>query len=140
MASHSEVPLIEIDDVLVAPFQVELDDEGVARLGRQLLDRIRGDRPRGLLIDVSGRRILGLAAFDRIRRIVRQSELMGLPSVIVGLGPAAASSLADAEVELDGLRFARDVGDGMRILSPEDADPPEKSPIDQLDAEHNYPL
>ena len=139
MASRYEVPLIEMDDVLVAPLQVELDDEGVARLGRQLLNRIRGDRPRGLLIDVSVRRILGLADFDRIRRIARQSELMGLPNVIVGMGPAAASGLADADVELNGLRFGSDVGDGMRILSRESADAPEESPIDQLDPELDPP-
>jgi len=131
--------LIEIDGVLIAALQVELDDEGMARLGQQLLDRIREDRPTGLLIDVSTRRLLGLADFDRIRRMARQSELMGLPNVIVGMGPAAASSLADADIELDGLRFASDVGDGRRILLAEDADAPEESTIEQVDLEVDPP-
>ncbi len=121
---HAEIPIIGVGEYLVAPLQESLDQSAAAKFGGRLLETIARQRPAGVLIDVSAIPLFDLVDFARVARLARQVRLMGVPSAISGLSPAAAASLALSGTDTSSVLFCRDLAQGIELLGGENGPAP----------------
>ncbi len=107
--------------VLVASIQVDLHDGVLARFREELLGRLHHTGATGVILDVSGLRILDSAEFAALRRIMDMTRLMGAESVLVGLRPGVVSALIAMGADVDGVQAAIDQDAAFARLEPEPA-------------------
>ena len=116
MDETPEIPLLTLRDTLVVAIQGELHDRAAERLQRRILDRIAESRPRGLLIDVTGLPVVDSFLGRLLRDTALMAKMMGVPTVLVGLQPAVAVTLAELGLELPGVHTDLDLERGLAWL------------------------
>jgi rsbT antagonist protein RsbS len=103
-------------DLLLVPIQAEIDDLSAMALQEELSDRIVATRARGVLIDISCLDMVDSFLARMLSEIAAMSRLLGAETVVVGMQPAVAITLAEFGLQLAGVRTALDVEKGMALL------------------------
>ena len=116
MDEAPEVPLLTLRGTIVVSIQGELPDRAAERLQQRILQRIAQSRPRGLLIDVTGLPVVDSFLGRLLRDTAMMARLMGVPTVLVGLQPAVAVTLAELGLELPGIHTDLDLERGLAWL------------------------
>lgn len=111
------VPAIKLYDYLLVPIQIELDDSTVERLQAQILNEIEEKAVRGIVIDVSMVDIIDSYISFTLSEMASMARMMGCHTVICGIQPQVALTLAQMGVKLKDLVVARDLEDAMEILA-----------------------
>jgi rsbT antagonist protein RsbS len=73
------------------------------------LKRVRAAGARAVVLELSAVRFLDRAEFDGLRALVGMLRLLGARSVMVGLRPGVVAWLVNADVDLRGFEFERDL-------------------------------
>jgi rsbT antagonist protein RsbS len=122
MALHTDIPRIAMQvsrGIVVASIQVDLNDDILAQLQEDLLNRVQETGSRGVILDVSGLETLDSEEFAALRRIIAMATLLGAESVLAGLRPGIVSALIETGAEVDGLRAAINLDAAFALLQPE---------------------
>jgi len=121
MSLYDDTPAVAMQvsrDVVVASIQIELNEDVLARLREDLLQRVHNSGSRGVILDVSGLETLDSDEFAALRQIITMCTILGAESILVGLQPGVVSSLIEAGAEVDGVRAAVNLEAAFNLLKP----------------------
>jgi rsbT antagonist protein RsbS len=104
--SNNELPIIQIRNCLLVSIQTELHDRLALDLQASLMERVRLQGVRGVVLDVSGVEIIDSYITRILNDIGRSVRFMGAECFLVGVRPAVAMTLIEMGVELDSVRTA----------------------------------
>ena len=111
------IPILQMQDLLIASVQVELHDRAAMQFRDDLLRRIHETKARGLILDLTAVRIVDSFIAKLTGDIAEMAALMGTRVVVSGLQPAVAVALVELGVELRGVISALNLEKGIEILS-----------------------
>ncbi len=117
----------ETQGCLVVPIQEELSKEAAQRIQRSLLEQVHAKNIKGVVIDLSGVKIIDGTLWEVFSETARMVKMLGSPSVITGLSPGVVASIIDLNLDFSGLTTAMNLEDGLEILT--------QSTEQQVDAE-----
>lgn len=116
MSGRARIPVIGLAGSLVVSIQVDLSDSSIADLKEDVAGAVAARSPRGLVIDVSGVGVLDSYTTRSICDLGLVARLMGVPTVICGIQPAVAMTLAEMGIDLQGLTCALTLDDALGLL------------------------
>ncbi|MGI6284433.1 STAS domain-containing protein [Neomoorella humiferrea] len=103
------VPIIAIGKFLLVPIQIDLDDSTVGLLQQQILKEIEKTRAQAVIIDVRMVDVVDSYISYTISETAAMARLMGCRTVLCGLQPPVALTLAQMGVMLQDITIARDL-------------------------------
>jgi rsbT antagonist protein RsbS len=111
------VPVLRLGDVLLVTLQGDLHDSTAQQLQQDLAETISRTGVRGVLIDISGVEIVDSFLGRVLAEIAAQAKLLAARTVVAGMRPAVAITLAELGLTLPGLRTALSTEAGMELLT-----------------------
>ena len=118
-SEHDEglaIPIQLTHGYLMVSMQIELSDAVLVRFRRELLERTRREQPKGVIFDVSGLVLFDSSEFSDILRTIKMVRMMGCPSILVGIQPGMAASIAEMDIACDDLLTARSLEEAFLVL------------------------
>jgi rsbT antagonist protein RsbS len=113
------VPVLTIEGVLVIVLPADLRDREAELLQREVLERLRTTRARGVLLDLSALSVVDSYLGRMLRDTAAMCRLMGARTAVVGLSPAVAITLVELGLDLPGVHTDLDLERGLRWLRDE---------------------
>lgn len=110
------IPILKHGEILVASIQVDPGDRDLLQLRDELLALVGRHRSRGVVVDVTALDILDSFAVRTLRGIAHVTQLRGASTVVVGIQPDVAYSLVQLGLNLDEMRTALDLEEGLDLL------------------------
>jgi rsbT antagonist protein RsbS len=110
------IPILQIEDFLVASIQTPLHDAAAVQFKDDLLERIYSTKARGFVLDLTAIDVVDSFMARIVADVAEMAGLMGAHVVVTGLQPAVAISLVELGVEMAGVTTALDLDRGIRIL------------------------
>jgi rsbT antagonist protein RsbS len=110
------IPILQIQDFLVASVQSELHDQAATQFKDDLLQRIYETKAQGLILDLTAMDMVDSFIAKLTGDIAEMAALMGTRVVVSGLQPAVAVTLVELGVELRGVITALNLEKGIEIL------------------------
>lgn len=117
MMDAPRIPILRIQDFLIASVQIELHDWAAMQFRDDLLGRIHETKARGLILDLTAMDIVDSFMAKLTGDIAEMAALMGTHVVVSGLQPAVAVALVELGVELRGVITALNLERGIETLS-----------------------
>ncbi|MEU0195056.1 STAS domain-containing protein [Streptomyces afghaniensis] len=111
------VPVLRLGDVLLVTLQGDLHDSTAQQLQQDLAETISRTGVHGVLIDISGVEIVDSFLGRVLAEIAAQAKLLAARTVVAGMRPAVAITLAELGLTLPGLSTALSTEAGMELLS-----------------------
>ena len=102
---------------LIASVHTALDDGQLLRFRSDLLDEIGRQRARGVVIDVAALDVIDSFACHTLRVIAQVARLKGARTVVVGIQPDVAVTMARLGTTLHPVPTALDLEEGLDLLS-----------------------
>lgn len=99
----ARIPILQIEDFLVASVQVALHDRLAEQFRDDLLKRIYETKSKGFILDLTALDVVDSFLGRMIGEIAEMASLMGTHVVVSGLQPAVAITLVELGVELSGV-------------------------------------
>jgi len=103
---------------LIVPVQIELYDETMLRIQKDILERVKETGVKGVIIDVSGVEIIDSFLAQAICDTMEMASMLGAETVLTGLKPEVAASLVDLDIEFKDVRTAMNLEAGFQRLEP----------------------
>jgi rsbT antagonist protein RsbS len=116
MIEASRIPILKIEEFLVASVQVELYDKSAVMFKENLLQRIYETKAKGLILDLTAVEVVDSFMGRIITEVGAMAGLMGTRVVITGLQPAVAITLVELGLELEGVSTALNLEKGITTL------------------------
>ncbi len=91
---------------LIVPVGGSLDEDGLRRIGIEILELLGKEQIRGVVINVSAISILGSYGLSVLQEIARSITMMGAIPTFAGFQAGVASALVDLDVDLSGILTA----------------------------------
>jgi rsbT antagonist protein RsbS len=113
----ARVPVIRLDDTLIATVQDELYDRDALQLHDDLGRLLDTTTVHGVLLDLSKVETVDSFLARLIGSIAAMTRLLGAETVVVGIQPAVAITLVELGLALPGVLIARDAAHGLRQLA-----------------------
>lgn len=129
---NMRIPLTVSRGCVVASIQRDLRGVVLQQFRSDLLERLQDSGAGGVIIDLSGVRIMDADDFDGIRRTLDMAALMGARAVLVGLRPGVVSALVQLDVDTGNFDTLLDLDDGFALFENADA-------TDEDDVEEEIP-
>jgi rsbT antagonist protein RsbS len=138
------VPILKIGQLLLVSIQVDLSDDMTLTLQDDLANRIVETSAHGVVIDISALQIVDTFIGRMLATIASMSHVLDAETVVVGMRPAVAITLAELGLSLGGVRTALNAEKAFAMLRESirvahggedgsDTDPPAGSERDDLD-------
>ena len=115
-AEPPRVSILSQGDCLIASVHTALDDSQLMQFQRDLIERIRRDRARGVIIDVAALDVVDSFGSRTLRNLAAMAQLQGAQTVIVGINPELAITMVQLGLRLDSVHTALGLEDGLAIL------------------------
>jgi len=129
----SQAAMYVIQGCLIVPIQVELNDELMLQIQKDILERVNKTGIKGVIIDVSGVAVIDSSLGRAIHDTARMASLLGAKTIISGLRPGVVSSLIDLDFKIEDVLTAINLEEGLRLLAPVTA--PKEEPEEPEEAE-----
>jgi rsbT antagonist protein RsbS len=110
------VPILKHRDYLIASIQSALSDVEVLELRDEITDRVGETRARGVIVDVAGMDVIDSFVARSLQTIALTARLRGAETVIVGIRPDVAVAMVQFDMNLEPLRTALDLEEGLSLL------------------------
>jgi rsbT antagonist protein RsbS len=110
------LPIQQLGEFLLVTIQVDLHDQLVTTLHNDLGERLAETDARGVLIDISALQVVESFVARMLGQVAAMSRLLGAETVLVGMQPAVAITLAEMGISLSGVLTALDAQKGMERL------------------------
>ncbi len=101
---------------LVVPIQIELYDEIILRIQKDILERVKKTGVKGVIIDISGVKIIDSFLAQALYNTVRMVSMLGAVTVLTGLKMEVAASLVDLDIEFRDIQIAMNLEEGFQRL------------------------
>lgn len=109
-------PVVEIwDGVLLVPLVGTLDDKRSGQLSSALLEAVRSEGARVVLVDITGCTVVDTFTAAHLINSVRSVRLLGAEAVVTGVSAHVASDLVKLGVGLEDICTRRRLADGLRL-------------------------
>jgi rsbT antagonist protein RsbS len=112
----ARVPIVHVDNVLIATMLEDLHDRDALALQAELSERLEQTDARGVLLDFSVVEIVDSFLGRLINDIAATARLLGAHTVVAGMQPAVAVTLVELGLDLPGVRTALNAERGLAIL------------------------
>ena len=116
MAEVVRIPILQIEEYLVASIQTALHDRAAEQFRDDLLARIYETKSKGLILDLTAMDVVDSFIARIIGDVAEMASLMGTVVVVTGLQPAVAVTLVELGVELPGVVTALNLEKGIAAL------------------------
>jgi rsbT antagonist protein RsbS len=118
----NQIAVYRSNQCLIVPIQVELESSILEDLQENVLREIHSsqEKPRGVVIDLSGVKIIDLFLAEYLVKLAKMVQLLGVRSVLSGLKAAQASSLVNLGFEKAGMVFLRTLDISIDYLQGKD--------------------
>lgn len=116
MTDTFRIPILQIEDYLVASIQIPLHDAAAVQFKDDLLQRIYETKAHGLVLDLTAIDVVDSFMARIVGDVAEMARLMGARVVVTGLQPPVAISLVELGVELTGVTTALNLDRGIRLL------------------------
>ena len=116
---ESNVPRIPLQvsrGCVIASIQIDLTDEVLRALRKDLLNQVRDIGARGVILDVSGVEVMDVDDFDGLRKTMEMARVMGARPVLSGLRAGVVAALIDLGAMVDGVEAAINLDDAFRLV------------------------
>jgi CheY-like chemotaxis protein/anti-anti-sigma regulatory factor len=114
--SELSTPVVEIwDGVLLVPLVGTLDEQRSAQLTSALLEAVRSEGARVVLVDITGCTVVDTFTAAQLINAVRSVRLLGADAVVTGVSAHVASDLVKLGVRLEDISTRRRLADGLRL-------------------------
>jgi rsbT antagonist protein RsbS len=110
------VPILKQGDYLIASIQAALSDSDVLALQDELLEKAGRLRSRGIIVDITALDVMDSFASRSLRAIAHMANLRGAQTVMVGMQPEVAFAMVQLGLNLEGVRTALDLEEGLALL------------------------
>ena len=110
------IPILQIEDYLVASIQMPLHDTQAEQFKDDLLQRIYDTKSRGLVLDLTAIDVVDSFMARIVGDVAEMAGLMGARVVVTGLQPAVAITLVELGVELPNVVTALNLEYGITAL------------------------
>jgi rsbT co-antagonist protein RsbR len=108
-------PIIQVwNGVLALPIMGGLEGRRAAEMMDRLLSEIVKTRSRYTILDLTGVDVVDTATADHLIKIVKAVELLGARSVITGIRPAVAQTMASLGMDLSQLITLGNLQEGLK--------------------------
>jgi len=107
------VPILKQGDFLIASIQSALSDTALVQLRDDLVEQAGRFRARGVIIDVTALNVLDSFSCRVLRTVAQTLRLRGARTLVVGIQPEVALSMAQLGLSLEGAETALDLGEGL---------------------------
>lgn len=114
--SESSIPVIQLWNLVLVPLQGEITDEQSERLSAEVLRRIQETNIAGLIIDLTGLRLLDSHLCAVITSLASAAALMGTATVLSGLSPEIALTLQMMDLELRGVNTVSTLEEALEVM------------------------
>lgn len=109
-------PVVEIwGGVLLVPLVGTLDDQRAAQMASALLQAVRTEGARVVLVDITGCTVVDTYTAAHLVNTVRSVRLLGATTIITGVSAHVASDLVNLGVRLEDITTRRRLADGLRL-------------------------
>ena len=109
-------PVVEIwDGVLLVPLVGTLDDRRSGQLSTALLEAVRAEGARVVLVDITGCTVVDTFTAAHLINTVRSVRLLGADAVVTGVSAHVAADLVKLGVRLEDICTRRRLADGLRL-------------------------
>jgi rsbT antagonist protein RsbS len=109
-------PMQRTHGCLVVSLQVDLRDAVLQQFQKDLLEQTRALQPKGIILDISGLTLFDTHEFAALRRAMDMARLMGCSTVLVGMQPGLAASIAEVDMNCDELLTARSLEEAFVLI------------------------
>ncbi len=117
--SLSDLSIHISEGCLVVPIQGDIDDERMRRIQSQILKGVEDNKVKGVVIDVSGVRIIEPYHASIIDKTAKMICLLGAKTVLTGMRPGVAISLTDSNFDFKEIyETAGTFEEGVKKLQP----------------------
>ena len=107
-------PVLQVRErLLILPIIGVLDPARARQLTEQLLEAIRDNRARVVVIDVTGVATIDLTVANHLVQAVEASRLMGASAILTGVSSRIAQTLVDLGVDLGAMQTVGDLQGGL---------------------------
>ncbi|MDQ0286831.1 rsbT antagonist protein RsbS [Desulfofundulus luciae] len=103
------VPIMQVNGYLLVPIQIDLDDRTVGLLQQQLLKEIERTRAKAVILDVRMVEVIDSYISYTLSETAAMARLMGCRTVLCGIQPPVALTLAQMGVVLQEVTVARNL-------------------------------
>jgi rsbT antagonist protein RsbS len=110
------VPILKQGDYLIASIQAALSDTDVLAFQDDLLEKAGRLRSRGIIVDITALDVMDSFASRSLRAIAHMANLRGAHTVMVGMQPEVAFAMVQLGLNLEGVRTALDLEEGLALL------------------------
>lgn len=114
-----QVPILKQGPYLIATIQSALTDADLEQLRDSIVERVGRHRAQGVIIDVTALDVMDSFATGTLRDIAHMTRLRGARTVIVGIQPDVAYTMAHMGLTLEGISAALDLEEGLAQLEAE---------------------
>ena len=113
----SKLTMHETQGCLVVPIQEELSKEAALQIQRSLLEQIHNVSVKGVVIDLSGVKIIDSVLWEIFSKTAQMIKMLGTPSVITGLSPGVVISIMDLNLDVNEVKTAMNLEGALEILT-----------------------
>jgi rsbT antagonist protein RsbS len=115
-----QVPILKQGTYLIAVVQPDLSDRDLVDLRDALVERVGRHRSTGVIIDVTALDVMDSFASLTLSNLASMIRLRGARTVIVGIQPEIAFTMARLGLTLKGVTTALDLEEGLAYLGQSD--------------------
>ena len=112
-----EVPILRQGHVLIATVQAALSDADLHELRSALIHQVVRSRAFGVIVDLTALDVMDSFAAKTLRELADMIRLRGAATVIVGIQPEVAFAMVQLGLQLEGIRTALDLDEGLELLN-----------------------
>jgi rsbT antagonist protein RsbS len=110
------IPILRMGQYLLVSIQIDMHDQLALQLQDDITARISKEGSRGLMMDISLLDVVDSFVARMIANIAGMARILDAQTVVVGMRPAVAITLAELGLSLPGVRTALSVERGMDLL------------------------
>lgn len=115
----NRIPILKLEEYLLASIQIELDDQTALQFQEDLLQRIKETGAKGVVIDLTSVSLIDSFIAKVLGDVIQMADLMGAKVVITGIRPAVAITLIDLGIKMEGVLTALNLEQGLSKLKQE---------------------
>ena len=110
------VAILRQGNYLIASVQADLSDREILALRDELAERVGRLRAKGVIVDVTALDVIDSFVARSLRSLAVTVRLRGAETVIVGIQPDVAIAMVQFNLNLEPLRTALDLDEGLAVL------------------------
>jgi rsbT antagonist protein RsbS len=110
------VPIVKIGPILMVSIQVDVSDHTTLALQDDLSNRIVETGAKGVIIEISALEIVDTFIGRMLATIASMARVLDAQTVVCGMRPAVAITLAELGLSLGGVRTALNAEKALAIL------------------------